>query len=82
MLSRSAKRHFYPRLAAFFALAFAWSWVCWLLSVWVKPYSDLLAVLPGLLAGFGPGMAAIAVVGNVDGPTLSVPGLHVEKRPA
>lgn len=63
---------FYPRLAAFFALAFAWSWTFWLLSVVVKPYSAPLAVVPGLLAGFGPGVAAIAVVGYIGGRA----GLH------
>lgn len=67
MLSSPDKRHFYPRLAAFFALAFAWSWTCWLLSVLAKPYSAPLAVLPGLLAGFGPGVAAIAMVSYVGG---------------
>jgi uncharacterized protein len=67
MLTHLDKRHFYPRLAAFFALAFAWSWVCWLLSVLIKPYSAVLAAVPGFLAGFGPGIAAGAVVGCVAG---------------
>jgi uncharacterized protein len=61
------RAHFYPRLAAFFALTFAWSWACWLLSVLVAPYSAALAVVPGLLAGFGPGLAAVAVVSYVSG---------------
>jgi uncharacterized protein len=61
------KRYFYRRLAAFIVLAFAWSWTCWLLSVLAKPYSAPLAVVPGLLAGFGPGIAAVAVVGYVGG---------------
>jgi hypothetical protein len=52
--------HLYPRLATFFALAFAWSWSCWLLSELVKPYSDPLAAVPGLLLCPSPGIPGIA----------------------
>jgi hypothetical protein len=36
------------RLPAFFALAFAWSWTCWLLAPAIKARSALVA---GVLSG-------------------------------
>jgi uncharacterized protein len=66
-MTQADTRYFYRHLGAFIALAFAWSWACWLLSVLAKPYSTALAVVPGLLAGFGPGIAAVAVVGYLGG---------------
>ncbi len=53
----------YPgALFAFFLLAFAWSWSCWLLSPLLKAGSPLVAAALGLLGGFGPSLAAAAVV--------------------
>ncbi len=51
------------RLPAFFALAFAWSWTCWLLAPAIKARSALAAGVLSGLGGFGPGVAAVAMVG-------------------
>jgi len=51
------------RLLAFFAVAFAWSWTCWLLVPAIKAQSALAAGVLSCLGGFGPGVAAVAVVG-------------------
>lgn len=58
---------FRTRLLVFFALAFAWSWFCWLLSSVVKPQLPSLAGVLFLAGGFGPSLAAISVVRYVDG---------------
>ncbi len=58
---------FRPPLLGFFTFAFAWSWVCWLLSAIVKPQWPLLAGVLFLVGGFGPSIAAIAVVSCVRG---------------
>ena len=52
-----------PRLLAFFALAFAWSWTWWLLAPAIEAHSALAAGVLSCLGGFGPGVAALAVVG-------------------
>jgi membrane protease YdiL (CAAX protease family) len=49
-------------LTGFFALTFAWSWTCWLLSPALKAQSSLLATLLMFLGSFGPSLAAVAVV--------------------
>lgn len=49
-------------LLGFFALTFAWSWACWLLSPAVKPQAPWLATLLMFAGGFGPSAAAVAVV--------------------
>ncbi len=51
------------RLVAFFAVAFAWSWTCWLLAPAIKAQSALAAGVLSSLGGFGPGVAAVTVVG-------------------
>lgn len=58
---------FPPRLLAFFALAFAWSWACWLLSLVAKAQSAFLTGALFLLGGFGPGIAAVVMVGYSGG---------------
>jgi hypothetical protein len=55
------------RLLAFFAVAFAWSWTCWLLVPAIKAQSALAAGVLSCLGGFGPGVAAVAVVGYAGG---------------
>ena len=61
-----------PRLLAFFALAFAWSWACWLLSSVVRPPLPAVGSMLIIAGSFGPGIAAIAVVRYTGGPD----GLH------
>ncbi len=51
------------RLVAFFAVAFAWSWTCWLLAPAIKAHSALAAEVLSSLGGFGPGVAAVTLVG-------------------
>lgn len=51
------------RLPAFFALAFVWSWTCWLLAPAIEARSALAAAVLSGLGGFGPGIAAAAMVG-------------------
>ena len=63
---------FYPRLLAFFALAFAWSWVCWLLSSVLRPQLPTVGMVLFLAGSFGPSIAAIAVVRYASGQD----GLH------
>jgi uncharacterized protein len=62
--SRSGFRN---RLLVFFALAFAWSWFCWLMSSVVRPQFPALAGALFLTGGFGPSLAAIAVVRSIGG---------------
>jgi len=63
------------RLPAFFALAFAWSWICWLLAPAVKAQFPLAAAVLSGLGGFGPGVAAVAVVGYGGGRAALRPWL-------
>ena len=50
------------RLGVFFALAFAWSWGGWLLSAMLKDESPVAVNTLFFIAGFGPSIAAVAVV--------------------
>ncbi len=50
------------RLLHFFALTFVWSWSCWLLAPVVKAESNNASSAFFFLGGFGPSLAAIAVV--------------------
>ena len=50
------------RLMAFITLAFIWSWGCWLLSPVAKGQSALLVSGLMFLGGFGPSLAAVALV--------------------
>ena len=52
---------------AFFALAFAWSWACWLLAPQLKIYSPAAGVALTLAAGLGPSLAAVVMVGYSHG---------------
>ena len=54
-------------LLVFFALAFAWSWTCWLLAPALKVHSPVAAITLSLAGGFGPSLAAVAVVAYGDG---------------
>lgn len=45
-------------ISMFFALTFAWSWTCWLLSALIKAQSSLLAVVLMFLGSVGPSIAA------------------------
>ena len=55
------------RIWAFFALTFAWSWTCWLLSPAVKTQSPSLAAMPMFAGSFGSSLAAVLVVANAGG---------------
>jgi hypothetical protein len=66
------KSNFYSRLLAFFALAFAWSWICWLLTSTFRPQLPTLGTVLFIVGSFGPGIAAIAVVSYTSGRR----GLH------
>ncbi|MBW4465723.1 MAG: CPBP family intramembrane metalloprotease [Pegethrix bostrychoides GSE-TBD4-15B] len=67
-----SKSGFYPRLMAFFALTFAWSWICWLLASIIRPGLPTVGIMLFIAGSFGPGIAAIAVVRYTD----SQDGLH------
>lgn len=56
----------------FFTLAFALSWICWLLSSVVRPQWPTVGILLFIAGSFGPSIAAIAVVRHVGGQD----GLH------
>lgn len=49
-------------LLAFFALAFTWSWVFWLLTPLLGTESTLAETALFMVGGFGPSLAAVAVV--------------------
>lgn len=49
-------------VAAFFALTFAWSWGFWLLAPLLKARAPAAATALVLVGGFGPSLAAAAVV--------------------
>jgi uncharacterized protein len=66
-MENRSKPGLHTHLLLFFVLAFAWSWGCWLLSSAVKPQLPFLAGLLFLTGGFGPSIAAIAVVSYVGG---------------
>ena len=51
-------------LLGFFALTFAWSWVCWALSPAIRPQLPWLATLLMFAGSFGPSLAAIVVVAS------------------
>lgn len=55
------------QLFVFFALTLAWSWTFWLLSAHVDVNSQPLASALFVAGGFGPGFAAISVVGCSNG---------------
>jgi uncharacterized protein len=46
----------------FFTLAFAWSWTFWMLSPLLKAASPIAATAVFMVGGFGPSLAAVAVV--------------------
>ncbi len=50
------------RLVGFMALAFAWSWSCWLLSSVFKAQFSVLASVLFLLGSFGPSLAVVVLV--------------------
>ena len=60
--SRSA-----PALLTFFALAFAWSWACWLLAPAVKVDAPVGATALSLVGGFGPSLTAVVMVAYSSG---------------
>lgn len=49
-------------LLTFFALAFAWSWACWLLAAAIKADAPVAATVLSLVGGFGPSLAAVVVM--------------------
>lgn len=61
-MTHHVKSGFYPRLVRFFVLAFAWSWIYWLLSSVIRPQLPTLGMVLFIAGSFGPGIAAIAMV--------------------
>jgi hypothetical protein len=57
----------WPHFMAFVAIAFAWSWSCWLLAPLIEGQSKMAATVLSTLGGFGPGIAALSVVGWLGG---------------
>jgi uncharacterized protein len=55
------------RIWAFFALTFAWSWTCWLVSAAIKTESPSVATTLMFAGSFGPSLAAVLVVANAGG---------------
>ena len=49
-------------LLSFFALAFAWSWACWLIAAAIKADAPVAATVLSLVGGFGPSLAAVVVM--------------------
>ncbi|PZO56970.1 MAG: CPBP family intramembrane metalloprotease [Phormidesmis priestleyi] len=66
-MTHYGKSNFYSRLLAFFALTFAWSWICWLLAATCRPQLPTLGTVLFIVGSFGPGIAAIAVVRYTSG---------------
>jgi len=66
-MENRSRSGFRTHLLIFFALTFAWSWFCWLLSSVVKAQLPALAGVLFFAGGFGPSIAAIAVVTSVGG---------------
>jgi len=60
------------RWMAFLVITFSWSWACWLLASAFKPQSSLASGVFSALGSFGPGVAAVSVIGWTGGR----PGLH------
>ena len=54
-------------LLTFFTLAFAWSWVCWWLAPTLEADTPVLATVLSLTGGFGPSLAALAMVTYFNG---------------
>ena len=52
---------------AFVVIAFAWSWSCWLSAPFIRSHSTMAAGVLSALGGFGPGIAAVAVIGWTGG---------------
>ena len=52
---------------AFLAIAFAWSWSCWLLTASLGARFTVAAGVMTALGSFGPGIAAVTVIGWVGG---------------
>ena len=71
-MENRTRSDFRTHLLVFFALAFGWSWICWLLSTLVRPQSPAFAGVLMIAGSFGPSLAAIAVVRYVGGRN----GLH------
>jgi uncharacterized protein len=59
--------HSRRRLLTFFALTFVWSWTCWLLEPVVKDTSNIASSALFFLGGFGPSLAAVAIVAITGG---------------
>ncbi len=54
-------------LLTFFTLAFVWSWVCWWLAPTLEADTPVLATVLSLTGGFGPSLAALAMVTYCNG---------------
>ncbi len=66
---KRGKRGSAAALFSFFALTFVWSWACWGLSSLLRTEASLAARVLLLIGGFGPGIAAVSVVGFCGGRT-------------
>ena len=56
-----------PTLLVYFFLTFTWSWTCWLLAPLVKPLLPWAGTALEFAGGFGPSLAAIAIVWSTQG---------------
>ena len=51
----------------FLGIAFIWSWLCWLLASVIEPQSTLASRVLSVFGSFGPGVAAVTVIGWTGG---------------
>ena len=61
-LARCGESRCAASLLTFFALAFVWSWTCWLFAPALKADFSVAATALSLAGGFGPSLAAVVMV--------------------
>jgi len=66
---QGGEARFSASLLMFFALAFAWSWTCWLFAPALKADFPVAATALSLAGGFGPSLAAVGVMAHGSGVT-------------
>ncbi|MBD1844744.1 CPBP family intramembrane metalloprotease [Cyanobacteria bacterium FACHB-63] len=55
------QRSYTANLFTYCLIAFGWSWLCWLCANLVLPFAGVAATVLGILASFGPSLAAIVL---------------------
>ena len=58
----TARARSLPAIVTFFALSFAWTWILWAISSLIQMRASDISPILFLLSGFGPSLAALAVV--------------------